>query len=232
VRELLDFTSGLDPAFTLHSDRVPDRNAAALRAPVVAAPGRAFTYGPSHGQALCEVMRRKLAARGATPAGFLRQRVLDPLGIGPVAFREDRKGNPLWASGMQLTARQWSKYGEMLRLRGRSGWRVVVDEGWWEPALRGSRVNPAFGFGLWLNRAAARPGAAEVDIEQMLERPWQQQQWHGRCLCRDAPADLLAAVGSGYQRLFVIPSRGLVVVRQGSDARFSDAEFLRRLLRG
>ena len=41
---------------------------------------------------------------------------------------------------------------------------------------------------------------------------------------------MVAAVGSGYNRLFVIPSLGLVIVRQGSDARFSDAEFLRRIL--
>jgi hypothetical protein len=41
----------------------------------------------------------------------------------------------------------------------------------------------------------------------------------------------VAVVGSGYQRLFVIPSLELLVVRQGENAKFSDAEFLRRLLR-
>ena len=41
----------------------------------------------------------------------------------------------------------------------------------------------------------------------------------------------MAVVGSGYQRLFVIPSLDLVIVRQGTNARFSDAEFLRKILR-
>ena len=58
-----------------------------------------------------------------------------------------------------------------------------------------------------------------------------KQDWRGACICKDAPPDLFAAVGSGYNRLFVIPSRGLVIVRQGENAKFSDAEFLRRILR-
>ncbi len=50
------------------------------------------------------------------------------------------------------------------------------------------------------------------------------------CLCRDAPRDLVACVGSGYQRLYVIPSLDLIVVRQSRGGRFSDAQFLRLLL--
>jgi hypothetical protein len=38
---------------------------------------------------------------------------------------------------------------------------------------------------------------------------------------------MLAALGSGYQRLFIIPSMNALVVRQGSNAKFSDAKFLR-----
>ena len=39
---------------------------------------------------------------------------------------------------------------------------------------------------------------------------------------------MIAAIGSGYQRMFIVPSMNLVVVRQGADTgRFSDATFLR-----
>lgn len=231
IRELLDFTGGLDPAPRLHSNRVADRNAEALRTPLVAPRGAAFTYGPSHGQVLCEVLRRKLAPRGQSPDAFLRGRVLGPLGIGDVDFRKDRRGNPLLASGFCLTARQWAQFGTLLLERGRHAGRVVVPDRLFGELTRGSRANPAFGLGLWLNRAAAGGHAREPDIENLLEEPWPRQDWRGACLCRSAPPDLFAAVGSGYQRLFVIPSRGLVIVRQGADARFSDAEFLRRILR-
>jgi hypothetical protein len=40
----------------------------------------------------------------------------------------------------------------------------------------------------------------------------------------------MASIGSGYQRLFVIPSMSLVVVRQGLGGKFSDSEYLRLLL--
>ena len=56
------------------------------------------------------------------------------------------------------------------------------------------------------------------------------QDWRNTCLCRAAPTDLVASVGSGYQRLLVIPSLDLIVVRQGEDAKFSDGQFLRLLL--
>jgi hypothetical protein len=67
-------------------------------------------------------------------------------------------------------------------------------------------------------------------VEKLLERKWQDQQWKDACLCRAAPLDLVACIGSGYQRLFVIPSLELIVVRQGVDTAFSDGEFLRLLL--
>ena len=43
-------------------------------------------------------------------------------------------------------------------------------------------------------------------MERMLDLPWQNAQWSNVCICKDAPADMVVALGSGYQRLFVIPS--------------------------
>lgn len=231
LRELMNFSDGLDPGFRLHSDQVQDRNAMALRTPVVAARGAAFIYGPSHGQVLCEVLRRKLAPRGETPYAYLQRKILNPLGIGTVQYRADSRGMPLVASGFRLTARQWSKFGLLILGRGSYGRRVIVSAPQFAQCFEDSRVNPMFGLGFWLNHGASNGNARETDIENMLEKKWQAQDWHQRCICRSAPPDLVAAVGSGYQRLFVIPSLDLVIVRQGSDARFSDAEFLRRILR-
>ena len=61
----------------------------------------------------------------------------------------------------------------------------------------------------------------------MLHEKWPKQQWRNACLCRNAPSDLVASIGSGAQRLYVVPSQDLVIVRQGKDSAFSDAEFLR-----
>lgn len=46
----------------------------------------------------------------------------------------------------------------------------------------------------------------------------------------DLPKDLYLAAGAGKQRLYIIPSLDLVIVRQGRQSRFDDGEFLKRLL--
>jgi len=67
-------------------------------------------------------------------------------------------------------------------------------------------------------------------VENMLALPWQRESWANTCICKDAPPDMVVGLGSGYQRLFVIPSMNALIVRQGSNAKFSDATFLRMVL--
>ena len=225
IRQLLDFTSGLEPMSLLHGDTVPDRNAVALRLPIVATPGKRFIYGPSSLQVFDELFRRKLALYGDTPTQYLERKVLRPLGLGPQEYKRDRAGNPLLAAGFRLTAEQWSRIGRLIL----NGGAPVLSRASLSECLRGTKANPAFGMGFWNNRSAG-PNAREFDIEDMLERDWWEQDWRDTCLWRDAPADTIASVGSGYQRLIVIPSMDLIIVRLGKNARFSDREFLRILL--
>jgi hypothetical protein len=95
-------------------------------------------------------------------------------------------------------------------------------------AFSGSSANPSYGLTFWLNRQA--PDGREADMERMLDLPWQSAEWTNVCICKDAPPDMVVALGSGYQRLFIIPSLKAIIVRQGSNARFSDAHFLRLIL--
>ncbi len=224
LRQLLNFSSGLDAGHQLHGDGFKDRNAIALRTPLVASPGAAFIYGPAPLLVFHEVMKRKLAARGQTPTKFLERKVLSPLGLGPQRYLADKAGNPLLATGFMMTARQWARMGELIL----NGGSPVVPSRLLAQCFRGSDANCAFGKGFWNNTMAAR--GRELDVEDTLEPKWNRQNWRAACLCRDAPSDLVAAIGSGYQRLFVIPSRQLVVVRQGRFGKFSDGNFLRLVL--
>lgn len=226
VRQLLNFSSGLDAANQLHGDNLPDRNAVALHTPVVAAPGGAFIYGPAALQVFDEVLKRKLAARGDTPVKYLERRVLRPMGLGPQRYLEDQRGNPLLATGFMMTTRQWARLGQLIL----DGGCPVVAASSLALCFRGSAANGAFGMGFWNNAMAAARTRREIDIEDNLELKWYRQNWSGVCLCADAPEDLVGAIGSGYQRLFVIPSEQLVVVRQGKFGRMSDGKFLRILL--
>lgn len=222
IRQLLDFSCGLDPVFSLHNENPGDRDAIAIRAPLVTSPGRAFIYGPSALQVFHAVLKEKL--HGQSPTRYLERRVLHRLGLGSQRYLTDSAGNPLLAAGWLLSARQWAKMGEVALNRG----APVVSADSMAQCWRGSDANRAFSLGWWNNQQA--PAGREFDIETALVPKWQQQSWGGTVLCRNAPTDVVACIGSGYQRLYVIPSMNLVVVRHGSGKKFSDAQFLRLLV--
>ena len=222
IRQLLDFSCGLEPGFFLHNDDPGDRDAIAIHLQLVANPGTAFIYGPSALQVFHQVLKQKL--HGESPTQYLERRVLARLGLGSQRYLQDRAGNPLLAAGWFLTARQWARLGQLAL----AGGAPVVSPSSFAQSFRGSPANRAFSLGWWNNRAA--PGGREFDFENMLTPKWPKQNWNAACLCRDAPSALVVCIGSGNQRLYVIPSQDLVVVRHGSGGSFSDARFLRLLV--
>jgi CubicO group peptidase (beta-lactamase class C family) len=224
VRELINFTSGLEPIFGLHDNGFGDRNRAALAGSVVAEPGSRFIYGPAALQVFDEYFKRKLEAKGETPTHYLERKVLRPLHLGSQRYLADQKGNPLLAAGFVMVPSQWARLGELIL----DGGKPVVSSSQLAECLHGTSANHSFGIGFWNNRGA--PGGREVDVEDQLNRKWHEQDWSNACICRDAPPDLVVGLGSGYQRLYVIPSLELIAVRFGNFGKFSDGIFLRMLL--
>ena len=105
--------------------------------------------------------------------------------------------------------------------------------GRWPAAVRGLLANGTpqngmYALGFWLNRSASVRGAREIDVEDSLDPCPRGSFWRNGCLSLSAPAELLAMIGSGGQRVYIVPSRQLVVIRLARGGRFSDAEFLRR----
>jgi CubicO group peptidase (beta-lactamase class C family) len=223
IRQLLSQTDGIEGASRLQRASIRDRNAMAIRLAVVAEPGSAFIYGPSHLQIFSELLRRKL--KGRSTIAYFERHVSDRLGLGRLNYKKDSLGNPLPATGFELTAREWARLGELVLGNGNYHGRQIVPATLLREAFAGSQANPSYGFTFWLNQQA--PVGPEADMERMLDLPWQNAQWTDVCICKDAPADMVVGLGSGYQRLFVIPSLKAIVVRQGSNAKFSDAHFLR-----
>ncbi len=226
IRQLLNQTDGIEGASRLQRASIRDRNAMAIRLPTVAEPGSVFIYGPSHLQIFSELLRRKL--KGGRTTAYFEGHVSNRLGLGRLNYKKDARGNPLPATGFELTAREWARLGELVLGRGNYHGRQIVPADLLREAFAGSQANPSYGLTFWLNQGA--PNGREVDMERMLDLPWQAAQWRDVCICKDAPADMVVALGSGYQRLFIIPSLHALIVRQGSNAKFSDAHFLRVVL--
>lgn len=228
IREILNLTSGLKPA------RIGSAPAyeTAVRAPAVADPGEIFDYGPLNFQIFGEILRRKLRSfeEGSftDPVSYLDARVLEPAGVTYAGWKRGRDGMPVLAHGAVLTAREWAAFGEHVLAGGGD-----IDQAALAAMVEGSAANAAYGLSWWLN---ASPRADTLARSRTM-REASDLFTHPRR--GDLPGDLVMAAGAGGQRLFLIPSRGLAIVRQhpklfetrfarrrAGDAEFSDVEFL------
>jgi CubicO group peptidase (beta-lactamase class C family) len=227
IRQLLNQTDGIEGASSLQRASIQDRNAMAIWLPTLAEPGASFIYGPSHLQIFSELLRRKL--RGHSTIAYFEGHVSSRLDLHRLNYKKDARGNPLLATGFELTAQEWARLGELLLGNGKYRGRQIVPAALLREAFTGSQANPSYGLTIWLNQQSRKP-SGETDFERMLDLPWQAAQWTDVCICKDAPADMVVALGSHYQRLFVIPSLKAIIVRQGSEAKFSDGHFLRLVL--
>lgn len=219
-RQLLTLTSGLTAGERGAAVRAPAWKEIADK-PMTGKPGEKFEYGAYHLNAFAYALQRKLGKE--TFEAFLKRRILEPLKIEVEwRFRCD-DGHPQVGGGAFATARDWAKLGEFIRLGGRWEDKQIVDSKILMESFRGTKQNPAYGLTWWLK--------AHVSDELRRQVPILSREWGEVANATWLPDDLVAACGAGKQRLYVIPSRKLVVVRQGTIARgFSDLEFLGRLL--
>jgi CubicO group peptidase (beta-lactamase class C family) len=219
IRELLTLTSGINAGSHLN----PPSYAAAVTAPFSAAPGAKFQYGAEPFQIFGELLKRKLAPRGETVQDYLKKRILDPLTIRTGFWRGAQQGEPQLPSGAYLTAREWAKFGEFVRNRGLHGGQQLIPAALFDELARGTSANPAYGLTWWLN--ADVPAAQRESIRQL------QNNFGGMDRVPGLEG-MITAAGAFKQRLYIIPSRRMVVVRFGNSVgpQFDDARFLGLLL--
>src|SRR5438046_8365050 len=144
IRELLNQTDGIEGASRLQRPSIRDRNAMAIRLSAVVEPGSAFIYGPSHLQIFSELLRRKL--KGRDVIGYFEARVSNRLGLGRLNYKKDARGNPLPATGFELTAREWARLGELVLGHGSYHGRQIVPAPILREAFAGSLANPSYGL--------------------------------------------------------------------------------------
>src|ERR1041385_6622724 len=190
IRQLLSQTDGIEGASHLQRPSIRDRNAMAIALPSEAQPGSAFIYGPSHLQIFSELLRRKLKGRGVI--SYFEAHVSNRLGLRDLKYKKDSRGNPLTATGFELTAREWARLGELVIGNGNYHRRQIVPSSALREAFVGSQINPAYGLTFWLNDQAS--SGREADMERRLDLP--NAHWSGVCICKDAPADMVVALGS------------------------------------
>jgi CubicO group peptidase (beta-lactamase class C family) len=221
--QLLSHTSGLDPdGGLIYPYR--DQMAAAVGVHLIDPPGSRFHYGAVGYQAFGEILRRKLRAKGTSVEDYMKDKVFDPLDIDIASWKHDDAGNPLMHSGISLTTEEWAKFGEFINRVQNGKQKQLVPHQSLERLFIGHQANPAYGIGFWINRPPPEPRLQSIKLLQLAI--------DGDQLYPGGPRDLVAAIGSEKQRLYMIPSLDLVVVRFGYETAFSDGDFLSRLLTG
>jgi CubicO group peptidase (beta-lactamase class C family) len=221
IRQLLNQTSGLDPSAEMIG-HASDQMAAAVHAHLIAAPGDQFHYGPSNYQALGEILRRKLEPHGQSVEDYIKDKIFDPLDIDIASWYRDNSGHPLLHAGLYLTAQEWAKAGNFVLHELTGSTKQIINHKLFTQLFTGTDANPAYGLSFWLNR----PEHHDQPMRDL------QIAMDGEQLFSGGPRDIYAAEGSDKQRLYIIPSRGLVIVRFAGGGRFSDQDFLSRLLTG
>lgn len=130
-------------------------------------PGTVFAYNQSATFTLSAIVQR---ASGQSLTEYLRPRLLDPLGIGDIAWLRDRGGRELGFSGLHATTDAVARLGQ-LYLRGGvwEGERLVPE--WWvaeatRVQIQNADVMPGedwqrgYGFKFWMSRHGYRGDGA------------------------------------------------------------------------
>ena len=228
-RELLTLTGGLDSGPIGR----PPSYAEAAGFDSKFEPGKTFEYGPVPFQVFGEALRRKLEPKKESVMDYMERRIFDPIGM-KYARWTMQAGQPNLPSGASLTAGEWLKFGKLLLDGGKWNGKQVIKKGLLDELTKGSKANPNYGITFWLNRSGEN-NANVAENRGRLGRLLGDREANTTAISKrgfgdDLPRDIYVAAGAGNQRLYIIPSEKMVVVRQARQGRFDDGEFLRLLL--
>ena len=206
VEDLLRMRSGLaleeaESAFSpvarmefLHADMA----AFAAAQPAKEPPGRHFEYTSGDTVLLSRLIGGRVGGGPAGLRAFARRELFDPLGMGDVTMEFDGQGTFVGSTYVYATARDYARFGMLFLKDGLADdGRRLLPEGWvaWS---RRSTLGAPYGAGFWTNDGPSEPAQWRVE--------------------GGFPKDGFFASGTLGQRIYIVPSARLVVVRFGYSA--------------
>jgi len=197
VRDVLTMTSGLDwderrypytdprnPSIAM--EIAPDLFRYVLSQGIAAPPGTRFSYSGGDvalvGAIIARATKKPLEA-------FAKERLFGPLGIADFEWSK-ANGNPRAEAGLRMTTRDMGKIGSLMLAGGQWNGKRIVSQA-------------------WVNDSTSPHATVEPDPKCGIEYGYLWWLFAG-CNAQ-APAPGFAAIGNGGQRIWVIPSRKLVV---------------------
>lgn len=148
-------------------------------------------------------------ASGQTWPNYFNTKLRDRIGMTGGAWVNSGDGLSVYWS----TARNMARFGLMSLNRGKWNGTTIVSESFFNQASTTSQnINEAYGYLWWLN------GKSTYHL------PTTQFEFNGT-LIPNAPSDMFAALGKNDQKIYVIPSKKMVVIRMGDVANPANPTF-------
>lgn len=190
-----------------------DAKAAALQVPAQTPPGQTFAYTNANSQILGLVLER---ATGQQFGQYLATKLWQPIGAQEAQLWLDRPdGNAKPFCCLFARSQDWLRVGQLLLKAGKVNQQQLVPASWINKMVTPSGVEPVYGYHVWLKaRTQDGPGYKKRATEPFLAD------------------DMFYLDGWGQQRVYVMPSQELVVVRVGERPKaWDDAVIPNTLIR-
>lgn len=205
VRHLVSMTSGL--LCTFHSDFVvcmqeEDETAYGLTLRQVHPPGDRWDYNNTAYRLLHSLLE---LASGEDIGSFSQRLLFSRLGMEVPSWECRRTATSTNPQHILCSARDLARFGQMILEEGRCHGSEILDPHYLKQSFTRGADNGAYGLLWWIN------GGTRYRL------PYKNSPYEGP-LFPSAPPDTKAALGYRDNKLYVIPSRGLVIVRLGGMA--------------
>jgi CubicO group peptidase (beta-lactamase class C family) len=184
--------SGFDPSSQmvyLHDDMA----GFAVNATPVAPPGTRWHYSSATTQILARAIRDAVGGPEQTLA-FAWRELFNPLGMRNVTLEFDGSGTLQGSTYMLASARDWAKFGLLYLNDGVVGGKRILHEDW-VAFSAAATLDSDYGAGFWTNRSEHPNARGRVRL--------------------GIPRDAFFASGDLGQRIVIMPTQHLVVVRLG-----------------
>ena len=228
LRHLLWQSSGIDfPSFAFGSLGPmmglligQDMRPITLRQQAVEPPAMNFEYNSINPLILGLVIEN---ATGRSYAEYFAEALWEPLAAGDAWVQMDSEGGMARSyCCLDVTARGWLRLGLLHLHKGMANGVRIVPEEWLAQILTPAPTNPNYGFLTWLGNehVQQRRYNSKASLRTLHSEPF-------------AADDVVYFDGFGGQRVYIIPSADMVIVRTGSIATgWDDARLPNLLLAG
>jgi CubicO group peptidase (beta-lactamase class C family) len=198
---LLRMTTGLaldetNSGFDVSSQMVylhNDMAGVAVTAQPIARPGTRWAYSSPTTQLLARIVRDAVGGPEQT-LRFAWRELFNPLGMRSVTWELDGTGVLQGSSYMFASARDWARFGLLYLQDGVVGGRKILHEDWVDFSAAAT-LDTDYGAGFWTNRSDHTYAKGRVAM--------------------GIPRDAFFASGDLGQRIVILPTQRMVVVRLG-----------------